>query len=529
MVVRSTKALSKKKQHRNIFSNDAKNPGELLEHLADRVWKLFSSVKFAIIQIIAISLVCVIGMIFAQAPVEISSSPQDYAGWIDQTVRPTFGAWTDFLNWLQFFTIFSSWYFRLLLVVLAVSIFVCTWNRIPSIWRNFAHPQLRRSDRFYINALEKTEFYTNDSLPNFKAALKKRHFRVRTVTDSDTQVVYVYANKNTWATLSTFVFHACLVGILLSGVISNWRGFGSNNIAEKILPGPVYAYLQNIAGFSYPQELPDGENGLVYPIGTTHNIEYHVNNFVANFNPQTGQPTDYYTDLSVLQDGKQVAQGRIRVNSPITYQGVTFHQASFGMYAWVTLKDQNGLTLFNQKEVLQYTDTYTPSGSSTSIPIRLERNIPFGTQNQTITVAAADVPNEGWLVFVQGYDASGNEIFRGTSFEGQTTATSNGYQFTAQKVSRDTVLLVTKDSGAPLLWPICLLLVLSLCITLYFPQKRMWARIDREQVRIGAMKEHFCNIHTDLVSIKKQLHTPKVAETFKEMKAAEPELAVSAR
>jgi len=67
--------------------------------------------------------------------------------------------------------------------------------------------------------------------------------------------------------------------------------------------------------------------------------------------------------------------------------------------------------------------------------------------------------------------------------------------------SEATVLLVTKDAGSILVWPTAIILILSLCITFYFPQKRLWIRVKGKQVQLAALREHFTNIRTELITV----------------------------
>jgi len=85
----------------------------------------------------------------------------------------------------------------------------------------------------------------------------------------------------------------------------------------------------------------------------------------------------------------------------------------------------------------------------------------------------------------------------GQSVDKQWTITVNNAQ-------EATVLLVTKDSGSFLVWPTAVLLILSLCITFYFPQRRIWIRIEGEHIQMAALREHFTNIRTDLLGISRQ-------------------------
>src|SRR6266487_634179 len=229
----------------------------ILKHPINAAWGWLSSVRTAIILITSIAVICLIGIYFVQAPGEVLGDPVAYAAWVQQNALPRYGSLTPIFDWLQFFTIFSSWYFMLLLTVLSLSIIVCTLNRAPGIWHNFKHPLIRRNDNFYQNALERSE-YTH---PNASHAVqwiqnhfRKRGYRVRQLKDN--VATYLYAHKNSWATLSTFVFHAALVTLLMAGVLSQWHGFAPNSLARRILPAPLVGLSDNLAGFTFDQALP---------------------------------------------------------------------------------------------------------------------------------------------------------------------------------------------------------------------------------------------------------------------------------
>src|SRR6266481_8190373 len=120
-----------------------------VRHPVDTAWGWLSSVRTAILLISAIAVVSLIGIYFVQAPGEVLTDPVGYAAWVQQNALPRYGSLTPIFDWLRFYTIFSSWYFILLLTVLSLSIIVSTLNRAPGIWHNFKHPLIRRNDNFY--------------------------------------------------------------------------------------------------------------------------------------------------------------------------------------------------------------------------------------------------------------------------------------------------------------------------------------------------------------------------------------------
>ena len=63
--------------------------------------------------------------------------------------------------------------------------------------------------------------------------------------------------------------------------------------------------------------------------------------------------------------------------------------------------------------------------------------------------------------------------------------------------------IVTKDVGAMFIWS-AVMLIVSLCVTFYFPQRRIWIRIEGERVQMAALREHLAHIRTDLLGVVRE-------------------------
>lgn len=489
-----------------------------LRHPLNAAWAWLSSVRTAILLISAIVIISLLGIYFVQAPGEVLNDPASYASWVQLNALPRYGSLTPIFDWLQFYTIFSSWYFMLLLTLLALSIVVCTLNRLPAIWQNFRHPILKRSDKFYESALERISFERDDAVAWTTQELRKRGYRVRSLEETlevpgarrgekeRQEVTYLYANKNSWATLSTFVFHAALVTLLLAGVLSQWHGIPLNSPARSILPAPIVSLSDSLAGFTFDQPLPNGTSATVYPRGTPHNISFRANNFIARFDPKTGLATDYVTDLSVYQDGMLVAHSdHLRVNDPLSYNGIVFHQSSLIPAVNVTVADASGCLMCNQAIVLNQTET------ASNLQVDLAKDIPIADTGYTLSVFFPHAPKVQLAqiahpMMILVLDQAGQGIQTGNTLRltpGQSGTANQNWKVTLNSASEATVLLVTKDSGSNVIWPAAVFLILSLCVTFYFPQRRIWIKIVRQRVQLAALREHFVNIRTDLLALEK--------------------------
>ena len=488
-----------------------------VKHPGNAIWGWLSSVRNAIYLIALIVIICFIGISFVQAPAEVLGDPVAYAIWMQQNAVPRYGSLTPVYDWLQFFTVFSSWYFDLVMTILCLSIVVCTLNRAPAIWQNFSHPLLRRSEKFYRNALERGEFERSDAVNWTTAALRKRHYRVRSVVETHkkgdveeetSEVVYLYANKNSWATLSTFVFHASLVTLLMAGVLSQWHGFAATSPARHYLPAPLISLSDAMAGFNFDQALANGQSTIVYPRGTLHNISFRNNHFTAKFDPQTGLATDYVTDLSVYRDGVEVAHSdHLRVNDPLSYGGVIFHQSSLIPSVDITVRDRGGVVFSGPLVLDQTSNSGGVAFDYGDVAISDSSNLVLRVaylHDSTQHISQQTDPR--LLVRIGDPNTSLKQSNFLSFLHPGSSAQSADKTWTVKlnSASDATVLLVTKDNGSFIIWPTAVILILSLCLTFYFPQRRLWLRIEGNRVQMGALREHFVNIRTDLLGIARE-------------------------
>ena len=108
--------------------------------LGNAVWDLLTSVDFAVLQIIALSLFAVVGMTLRQLPGFAFRSPTDYANEMDKlhdALRPHAGSRASWTCWsgCSCSRCSRSTWFSVGIVVLILSIVACTIDRTPRLWR----------------------------------------------------------------------------------------------------------------------------------------------------------------------------------------------------------------------------------------------------------------------------------------------------------------------------------------------------------------------------------------------------------
>ncbi len=267
--------------------------------LGNAVWGLLTSVDFAVLQILALSLFAVVGMTLRQLPGFAFRSPTDYANEMDRLhalYDPTLGPGVvDALERLQLFQVFTSTWFSVGLVVLIISIVACTIDRTPRLWRASADIRVVQPDPFYDPNLQDRALMAGVDADAAAAVLRRHRFAVR--REEAAGATYLYGDRNRWTKLATLISHAGLVLFLVAAAVTSRFGFEQGLV------------------------IAEGESLTVQPIGTpglllVRNLGFEAPGF------ETGSPTDFTTRLAVYQDGQQIAEKTIRVNDPLEVDGL---------------------------------------------------------------------------------------------------------------------------------------------------------------------------------------------------------------
>lgn len=264
------------------------------------LWRLFTSVRFALLLIGFLALISAVGMFIPQIPAQMRGNVAAEAAWVEFQ-RETFGVLTDSMYRLGLFDVFGSMLFAVTLGVLVVSVCVCTANRLPPIWRNVTRPQTRVPDEFFERGQPAVAVET-PGVEALVSELERRRYKVSTAQEGD--AVHVFADRFPFAQLATFVSHLALILFIAGGFVT-----------------VVTAEEQQIL-------IGEGESLPVFAPTHANHMQLYVEEAVGEFD-ETGFPLDYRTYIVVYKGGAEVLRGYTTVNHPLTYGGYKFHQSAY--------------------------------------------------------------------------------------------------------------------------------------------------------------------------------------------------------
>jgi cytochrome c biogenesis protein len=451
------------------------------------LWRLFTSVNFAVVQIIVLGLLAVVGMTVRQLPGFAFRSAADYASEMDRLRAiyvPAFGTGVvDAMERLQLFHVFSSTWFGLGLVVLVVSIVICTLDRTPRLWRQAAFVRVRQPDAYFDPRLpDRVSISPGPGLTveAVRGALRRRRFAVRVEAAAD-GTTWIYGDRNRWTKLATLVSHLGLILFLIAGLVTARLG------DEQ---GLVVA---------------DGDTLSVQPIGTPGLLLVQNLGFAAP-GLETGSPTDFTTDLAVYRDGQLLARKTIRVNDPLEVAGYTFHQNGFGPAPDVEVSDTaSGSVLWSGPVPLTDATGGLPSGAlpvpgrDIGLQLLLSRDTAGVGTLIVVPYVATGINPDGTARTVDGFPVA--------LTAGETSAMEGlGLTVSLQHVSDYTLLIAERDPGAPLVWLAFAALITGLVITFYLPRHRIWTRLGPDgQLDLVARADRQADVDRDLTAVVDEL------------------------
>ena len=415
---------------------------------SERLWRWLSSVRLALVLILLIAAASLFGALIIQVPGEVLNSPIRYSHWVDG-LNARFGPFTGLLDFLGLFQVFQVWWFNALVVLLMLNLAVCTINRFPAMWRTLRRPRVKVGQLFLEQGNHRASFPSLDlSQQETSDVMVKilRQQRYQVTTESDAEGTHIYAERNRYARFGTFLTHASIILAIAAALWGNLAGFSDSGL---VIP-----------------------NGSVRAVGHGTDLSVLNEGFIAEYYLD-GRPKDYRSDLVIYQNGREVKRQTVRVNEPVEYNGIRFHQSFFGNAAVMRVRDTaNNKLLFEDGVALAYrSGQYGEArsvGSFTLLDGRLDVDV-VGTAQ-----GAVDNSIQPWEVGIIVYKSDDNTIlFREKLTQGEPFAIA-GLEFTFLGEKQFTGLSVVKNPGVKFIWLATAFIVLCIYTVLYFPNCRLW-------------------------------------------------------
>lgn len=450
-------------------------------------WNLFKSVKLAVFLLITLAAVAIIGTVIPQGEEAIR-----FAMKLDPKLFRLFST-------LGLFDIYHTLWFRSLLGLLGLNLIICSLDRFPKTWKRIkATPPIDTSRVFEDIDADQVIWVKTDFMKEAKrisSILEQKFKYIKSKLDNNS--AFFYVEEGWYSHLGVYLVHLSIIVILLGGIIGSIWGFeGYMNILEgekknalrlirkmKIIRLPFFVKLNKFK------------------------VEYY----------QNGVPKEYESELLFIQDHKQVKK-RLRVNHPVTFQGITFYQASYGISAgnkaYIKIIN-NTLNKIYEAELLIGKLYKIPDSKVVITLLDIKGN--FAKAGPALILSVKKEDNEKRLILFKDIKTAkkrlpvpmlNSPIFNPSSIK--------PYTFIVKDIPTRyySGLQVSRDPGVPLVWIGFFILILGLIITFFTSHKRIWVRILKREDLLEISVAGRSN--KDPVSLSK-----RIKEIVKEIKEAD--------
>ncbi len=411
--------------------------------------KFFSSVKLAIFLIIIIALASLVGALVPQ-----QRSPDEYF------VR--YGQLAHFFQIIQFTRLYQSWWFLVLLFLLALNIIVCTLNRLSPKLRRVFRPRLEIEAK-EINALRIKEKLKKDmALAKARQVLKKefslRHYRLKEKERENR--LFLLARKKVLGLFGSDIVHLGLLIILAGGIAGGLAGFKENLTFREgeILDVPKAEFKLRLDKFQ---------------------IEYYPN----------GSIKDWKSTLTVIEKEKPVLGKVIEVNHPLSYKGFVFYQSSYE-WDWTNVSLEVWAKKKTDSSFLKKIEAKVGESANLEENIRivLLQFIPDFIIDEKNEVASRSLQPNNPATFIEGWEED-RKIFSGWIFarfpEFSRIHSEQEMNFSFElknfKAAQFSVIQAASDPGVNFIWLGCGLVMAGLFLAFYWPSREVRVILEESQ------------------------------------------------
>ena len=420
-----------------------------------KLWQTLSSIKTGVILLIITVIVSAAGTLILQRPM---TEPDDMQrAYSPQMLRV--------LDTLGLTDIFHAWWFLFLLALVSLSIVAASIQRFPNAWRYFSRPY-KVTDATFRKMLPSQARIPianeDEGIAVANRVLRKAGFKPERIIR--TGQTSLFGERNRMSPMAVYVVHASLLLIFLGGIIDGllgWRGYVALTKGEQASQIEVRDHSNRKLNFAVRCDSAGQENYA------------------------DGSPKKWWSNLVVLENGREVLRKQIVVNDPLVYKGIRFYQASYGQTANVdklildaTPANGKGAP---QEIALAADDTIQLDADTT---VRLAEFIPdYAVRDGQVYTRSNQLGDPAARLVIQSKKTGKSFSYWLPAIEGVEQNASSPYRFDAKDLQMGyfTGLQVSHEPGQWGVWSGVVLMGFGLVMVFYVVHKRIWAVPVRDE------------------------------------------------
>ncbi len=473
--------------------------------LARWTWRQLTSMRTALVLLFLLALAAVPGSVVPQRDIDAIAVSE----W--QSDHPGLARVYDFLG---LFSVYDSVWFSAIYILLMISLVGCVVPRLRIYWRGMrADPPAapRNLSRLPESRTWEVDDDPDQALTRATEVLRRRRYRVVVAEDGRS----VAGERGYLREAGNLVFHVSVLLVLAAFAVGQLYGFR----------GGVITVVGQ--GFSNSlSQYDDFAPGSLFSPDDLTPLNFTVDGFDVSFltsGPNLGQPEDFSASVSYVEKpGEEPISTDLKVNHPLSLEGVSVFLVGHGYAPVVTVRDGNGAVAYEGPVVFLPQDASFASFGVLKVPDAAPEQLgfeglflptygftmdrgPFSQFPDDLDPVLSLVPYRGDLGLDSGepqsvyqLDKDGLETFASTDASrgsaarvklspGDTVDLPDGAgSISFDGVDRWVKLQVSDTPGKKLALGAVLLAILGLMGSLFIRPRRAWVRVREVRPGVGA-------------------------------------------
>jgi len=350
----------------------------------------------------------------------------------------------------------SVWYATLILLVV-VSLIICSLHRLVPLHRMLTRPQVWKLPQFIQR--QDVTYQVDGNLDEMAKKLKRRGYKVQRDREC------LYGDRGRLSRYGPYIIHIGLLIVAFAGV------------AKAV---PAWNQTNDVW-------IPDGQTVKVP--GTNFAITNHK--FTMELY-STGMPLRFATDAAIVENGQEVLRQVIEVNKPLAHGGWDIYQASWREepgVAQVRVTNEAGQMVTNLAiDLRQPEQEYRITDHISMVILAYYHDFILDPETKQPSNASFEIKNP--VIMADFVDQQGNSVGRAALMVlGKDTSYFSGaYALAVTKIDQRwfTALKLHKDRTVPFMYFGLGVVMLGMMITFFLFHWQVWVREERGQLLVGA-------------------------------------------
>ncbi|CAM4165382.1 cytochrome c biogenesis protein ResB [Jeotgalicoccus halotolerans] len=451
------------------------------QSIFDKIWNFFTSIKVGVGIIAIIAIAAAIGTILPQEYfIPIGADPL-------QHYTEQYGTFGTLYYKLGFTQLYSSWWFVLLIGLLALSLIAASVDRGVPLYKSLKNQRAKKHASFFKRQRLFKEYESNENAQALAETFENKKYKLK--TDGD----HYLLEKGRLSRWGPYINHTGLIILLVGSMLRFFPGVYIDEIiyaqeGETVsIPTTDGQYYMRNDGFTL--DTYDEDAGTVFDQSLQNNMEMTISNFQTDITMFENKTADI---VGSSPDLEEIENYSIRVNHPYYFDDYELYQSSYDNSQMKSmtfrLEDSEGNVL-GENFTVSLDDPADSYEITEDITINMKAYSPDFLEideNGTL-ISETPVPTNPAFVFeVAAGDTSELSLLQIMNSTDITQDNEYSIKFVEAEEHMASVLTLKKDLSMPIIATGFVIFLIGLFIGSYINHRRIWINAEGDTMKIAA-------------------------------------------